>query len=66
MAKLILIGEAADVELTSEPIGGVTATCVKHPSDSDWRVTSGCDWTETYDNMNDAAEYAVDHADGRP
>lgn len=64
MAKLMLIGEAAEVELTSEPIeGGVVATCVGHPSDNPWRVTSPCGWAETYDDLGDATEYAADHAD---
>jgi hypothetical protein len=65
MARLVLIGDVAEVELTvDDEDGQVIATCVKHPSDAPWRVTSACGWTERYDDMRDATEYAADHADG--
>ena len=54
MARLILAGQHARLELTSDPEdGGTIATC----------LSTGCDWTETYDTLDDAAEYAADHAD---
>jgi hypothetical protein len=56
MAKLMLIGEVAQVELTSDPEDGqIIATCVIH--------RQPCSWTQQYDDLNDAAEYAQDHAD---
>lgn len=54
MARLVLIGERAQVELTADQVeGGTIATC----------LTDGCPWTETYDTLDDASEYAADHAD---
>jgi hypothetical protein len=59
MAKLILKGDVADVELTTDDEDGqAIATCAGHPGSS-WE----CTWTERYDDMNDATEYAADHAD---
>ena len=59
MARLILRGQVADVELTVEPTeGGVVATCLGHSVSP-----MECTWTETYDSMDDATEYAADHAD---
>lgn len=63
MARLMLIGTAAMVALTSDPEDGQTiATCDQH------RVygviaSRGCGWAERYDTLDDAAEYATDHAD---
>lgn len=65
MAKLMLIGEVAHVALTSDDEDGQTiATCEEH-SLFDGRLAppGNCDWTERYDTLNDAAEYAADHAD---
>jgi hypothetical protein len=60
MAKLMLIGDTADVELTvDDEDGQIIATCVLHS-----RLLEGCDWTERYDDLRDASEYAADHADG--
>lgn len=57
MAKLMLIGETAQVELTTDPEDGQTiATCTSHGFHD-------CDWTERYDTLDDASEYAADHAD---
>jgi hypothetical protein len=59
MAKLILQGDIAAVELTKDDEDGqVIATCVQHFASS-WE----CTWSERYDDMNDATEYAADHAD---
>lgn len=61
MAKLMLIGDVAQVELTSDPEDGQTiATCWEHVLND---VPGGCTWTERYDTLDDASEYAVDHAD---
>jgi hypothetical protein len=63
MAKLILVGDKAHVELTSDPEDSQTiATCFLHPA---VRKASGkfCTWTERYDTLDDAANYAADHAD---
>lgn len=60
MAKLILRGDVADVELTTDDEDGqVIATCVQHVGFEG----APCIWTERYDNMNDATNYAADHAD---
>lgn len=60
MAKLILKGDVADVELTSDPEDGqAIATCVVHLGEA----AQGCGWTERYDDINDAVEYAESHAD---
>lgn len=55
MARIILEGDAARVELTvDQEEGGIIATC----------LDSVCTWTEQYDTLGDAAEYAGhDHAD---
>ena len=59
MAKLMLIGKTAQVELTSDPEDGqIIATCWDHPA-----LNGDCEWTERYDTLNDASEYAADHAD---
>lgn len=64
MAKLILKGSAATVEFTSDPEDGQTiATCIEHVGF--WHPAPTCTWTERYDTLDDAAEYAADHADGR-
>lgn len=61
MAKLMLIGDVAHVELTTDDEDGqVIATCVKHLG----YEGAPCPWTERYDDKNDATEYAADHADG--
>jgi hypothetical protein len=60
MAKLILQGDVADVELTvDDEDGGIIATCVRHDLDQ----PGGCSWTERYDDLRDASEYAEAHAD---
>jgi len=63
MAKLMLIGNAAQVELFTDPDDGlIIAGCRLHP---DAQRTTGhlCRWTAEYDDLNDASEYAADHAD---
>ena len=65
MAKLMLIGEVAQVELTADPEDGQPiAVCVGHtpPGSTGW-LGSACGWTERYDDLNDGAECAADHAD---
>lgn len=58
MAKLMLVGDVADVELTvDDEDGQIIATCESHPE------VSECGWTERYDDLRDASEYAADHAD---
>jgi hypothetical protein len=58
MAKLMLIGEVAEVELTSDPEDGqIVATCSVHDA------SPACTWTERYDDMDDAVQYAGRHAD---
>lgn len=60
MARLMLVGETATVELTSDPEDGQTiATCVAHQPASAVK----CGWTERYDTLDDASEYAAGHAD---
>lgn len=63
MAKLMLIGKAAEVELETDPVdGGVIATCRTHHYTRNSRHP-GCGWTACYDDLNDGAEYAQGHAD---
>lgn len=65
MAKLMLIGDVAQVELTIDPEDAqVVATCTEHRAypNLESRMVS-CDWTERYDDLRDASEYAADHAD---
>jgi hypothetical protein len=62
MAKLMLIGRTAEIELTTDPEDGqIIATCENHVMPGVGRIR--CDWTERYDDLNDASEYAADHAD---
>lgn len=63
MARLMLIGEVAQVELTTDDLDDVViARCRLHPTVI--RSTGApCPWTERYDCMDDATEYAADHAD---
>jgi hypothetical protein len=66
MAKLMLVGDMAQVELLSDPIeGGTIATCAGHtrPNVLDSRLDHECSWTERYDTLDDAGEYAASHAD---
>lgn len=65
MARLMLIGIMANVELTTDDEDGqIIATCVEH-SESDGRLAppGNCTWSERYDDLGDASEYATDHAD---
>jgi hypothetical protein len=63
MAQLFLGGDMARVELVREE-DRVRATCDEHsPYDSRLAPPGACSWTEVYDTMDDAVEYAVDHAD---
>ena len=58
MATLILKGDMATINLDGrDEDGDVIARCIKH---HDHPL---CRWTATYDDLNDAAEYAADHAD---
>lgn len=64
MAKLMLVGDVAHVELWTDPDDSqIVALCFLHPK---VRRDTGdfCTWTERYDDLRDAAEYAADHADG--
>lgn len=59
MAKLMLHGKVADVLIESdyrddELIYAVCKTDTKN---------GACTWEEGYDTLNDAVEYAADHAD---
>jgi hypothetical protein len=70
MATLILKGPVAKVVLDKDLIDGmVWATCVKHagvkrPDIDRYRTgDAGCIWIHEYDDLNDAVEYAADHAD---
>jgi hypothetical protein len=67
MAKLMLIGDVAEVELTSDPdTGGTIATCAEHKGYVFGNIPAypnGCGWTERYDTLDDAEQYASDHAD---
>jgi hypothetical protein len=58
MSRLILQSDdrSIEVELTTDDEDGqIIATCVKDARDE------GCTWTERYDDLGDASEYATDH-----
>jgi hypothetical protein len=61
MAKLMLIGKVAHIEIKSPTTGGdetcVIAQCNTHAGDP------YCIWQGRYDDLDDAAEYAKTHAD---
>lgn len=62
MAQIFMKGAVAEIELTKDDEEGqVVATCIDHPGA--WKVLERCAWTQTYDDWNDATEYATDHAD---
>jgi hypothetical protein len=56
MARIMLQGDFGTVELTRPDDGGVKAIC----------LAEDCDWTEDYDTVGDAVEYAADHVDPGP
>lgn len=60
MSRLILQSDdrSVEIELTvDDEDGQIIATCVQH-----WNgPTPECTWTERYDDLRDAAEYATDH-----
>lgn len=60
MAKLMLIGKTAHVEIkppADDDETCVIAQCNTHAGDP------YCIWQGRYDDLNDATEYAQDHAD---
>ena len=68
MARIMVIGTVAEVELDTDPVnGGVNAWCDVHKSAFVFgnipAHPDGCGWTAPYDDWNDATEYAQDHAD---
>ena len=62
MARLMLIGDVAQVEILTDPEDEelVLAKCAEHRSDT---FPIPCNWQERYDSTLDAVEYATDHAD---
>jgi len=64
MAKLMLIGKIAHVQLRHDPEDGqIIATCEEHAPGPNGFPAESCMWSERYDDLRDAAEYAQDHAD---
>lgn len=58
MAKLMLGGDMAMVELIREE-DQVRAACREHsPFDGRLAPPGNCSWTEVYDTMDDAADHA--------
>ena len=59
MAKLMLIGDVAHVEILTDPEDEelTLARCTAHP------FAPLCRWSERYDTMDDATQYAATHAD---
>jgi hypothetical protein len=61
MAKLMLVGKTAHIEIKPPTADGdetcVIAQCNTHAGDP------FCIWQGRYDDLNDATEYAQDHAD---
>jgi hypothetical protein len=66
MAKLMLIGNTAKVEITRDPLDGdLTATCVEHSKSDGRKFPAGnCDWSETYDDLSYSVVISEEHADG--
>jgi len=66
MARLLMIGKVAQVELTVDDEGYAIATCVKHRGPSPLtRPEVRCDWTLKLDNMIEMIHtpYAEAHGD---
>ncbi len=63
MAKLRLVGKRVQVQLDRNDEGQVVARCIVHQAAPGETRRGTCRWTEIYDDMNDAVEYAADHAD---
>ncbi len=64
MARLTLTGDIATVGLTTDPEDGqIVATCAAHDLEGVRSEYMRCPWTERYDDLGDAVEYAADHAD---
>lgn len=61
---LFLIGTKHTIEFTVSEDGGVEAQC-RGAQASFQHGKNWCDWSETYDDLRDAWEYAQDHADGK-
>ncbi len=62
MAKLMLIGKVAHVEITQDEENECwLATCRLHKG----KAVRGnfCNWSEHYYTLSDTTEYASDHAD---
>ncbi len=65
MAKIYNQGSFAKVELTNTDTGQVRANCDGHSLGHGEQFDGpACDWSEVYDEWNDATEYSTDHADG--
>lgn len=66
MAKLMLIGPMATLEILTDPDDPdlTLARCEEH-STCDGRLAppGNCDWRERYDTTDDAWQYAARHAD---
>lgn len=63
MARLMLIGDVAQVEILTDPEDEelVLAKCAGHRLGQ--VLLPPCLWEERYDTTGDAIEYAADHAD---
>lgn len=59
MAKLVLHGEVALVEILTDPDDGdvILARCQSHTGMDE------CPWQDRYDSTTDAVDDAADHAD---
>lgn len=66
MAKIMVTGPMADVELTIEDDGSVLALCVEHShSDGTLAPPGDCGWSSTFADISDATHGATieNHAD---
>lgn len=61
MAKLMLIGDVAKIEILTDPEDEelVLARCMEHVI----APSVPCLWWARYDTIDDATQYAADHAD---
>lgn len=65
MAKVMVIGETAQVEILADPIDEevVLALCVRH-NERSMGMPIDCNWNTPFDTTDDAIAGAEQHADG--
>lgn len=66
MARLMVIGDVAQVEILTDPEDEelMLAKCEAHAKFSGTMVLPACEYTERFDTTDDAQAAAEQHADG--